>query len=154
LRGAQRHHTVNAHAGQDEGEPGKRAEQTHCQAPRGEAPSNIFFHGVGGAERLVRIERLHFAFDGRDERERIAGFHSHDQSISRGGVLRRTKIDLVEVEALDVVFARGFIPRPRHDADDGGGRRVFDEGLIVVDVPSDRVLPREVFLGQRFIDDD
>ena len=60
----------------------------------------------------------------------------------------------MELEAFDVGFAGRFVPRPRHHADDGRGRRVFVEGLIVIDVAPDRIDAGEEFLGQRFIDDD
>jgi hypothetical protein len=60
----------------------------------------------------------------------------------------------MELEALNVVLAGRFIPRSRDDADNGGGRRVLVEGLIVIDVAPDRVLPGEIFLGQGLIDND
>ncbi len=59
-----------------------------------------------------------------------------------------------KLERFHVVFPDRFIPRPRHDPDDRGGRRVFVECLIVVDIATDRIGTGKVLLRERFVDDD
>ena len=96
---------------------------------------------------------MDFTFHGIRQCQWIAGRHAHEQSDARIRKLRRRQINLREVQRLHVLFARGVVPRPRHDPDDGQRRRIWFQRLVVVELFADRVLVRKIFCGQSFVDD-
>ena len=58
------------------------------------------------------------------------------------------------MQRLRVEFARRFIARSRHDSNDRHRRRVFVRCLVVVDVLSNGIFSRKIFLREGLVDDD
>ena len=74
LRNAERHHAIEANARQQRAPDPQTTPSSIIVKRRGARLAPMFFvHRRRGADRLLRIDRLHLAFDRGHERERIAG---------------------------------------------------------------------------------
>ena len=126
----------------------KRAEQRHHHATRAETLRDVVFHGRNVGKGLVRIERLKFAFDGGHERERVAGFHSHQQHVAPVWHLFGSESHLRPVILLNVVFAGRFTARAGNHTDDCQRRRILFVRLIIIDLLADRVFAGKYFCAR------